>query len=218
MSTIGILLADEHQVVREGLRSLLEEQKDFQVIAETGSGIEAVRLAENLKPDVLILDMMMPDLYGIEVARQVSKSCPGCQIVVLSMCSDEAYVVEALRSGAKAYVLKESSSADLVRAVRAVREGRRYLSPSLSERAIEVYTQAAEGTALKPYDTLTTREREVLHMAAQGLTNAEIAKRLFIGQRTVETHRNNLMRKLRLRNQTDLIRYAIRSKIVPLNE
>nr|NIO71757.1 response regulator [Anaerolineae bacterium] len=169
-----------------------------------------------LQPDVLVLDLMMPGLNGLEVTRQVSQRSPRTHVVILSMHPNEAYVLEALRAGAAAYVLKESTSAELVRAVREAVAGRRYLSPPLSERAIEAYMQKAESAALDPYETLTAREREVLHLVAEGHTNAEIAERLFISRRTVETHRANLMRKLGLRTQTDLISYALRQGILPI--
>ena len=209
-----IVLADDHHVVRQGLRSLLEAEPDFSVVGETGDGVEAAQLAERLRPDVLVLDLMMPGLNGLEVTRQVSQRSPQTRVVILSMHANEAHVLEALRAGAAAYVLKESTSAELVRAVHEAVAGRRYLSPPLSERAIEVYLQKAKPAALDPYETLTTREREVLHLVAEGHTNAEIAERLFISRRTVETHRANLMRKLGLRTQTDLIRYALRRGIL----
>ncbi|NIO68877.1 MAG: DNA-binding response regulator, partial [Anaerolineae bacterium] len=148
--------------------------------------------------------------------RQVSQRSPRTHVVILSMHPNEAYVLEALRAGAAAYVLKESTSAELVRAVREAVAGRRYLSPPLCEHAIEAYIQKAESAALDPYETLTAREREVLHLVAEGHTNAEIAERLFISRRTVETHRANLMRKLGLRTQTDLISYALRRGILPM--
>jgi len=213
---ISILLADDHQVVRQGLRALLEAEPDFCLIGEAGDGLETVQLAERLKPDVLIVDLMMPGLNGLEVTRQVRQRSPQCRVVILSMHSNEAYVLEALRNGAAGYVLKDSSAADLVQAVREVAAGRRYLSPPLSERAIETYIQKAEATTLDPYETLTTREREVLHLAAEGRTNAEIAAQLSISPRTAETHRANLMRKLGLRTQTDLIRYALRRGVLPM--
>jgi len=211
-----IVLADDHQVVRNGLRVLLEAEPDFSVVGEAGDGLEAVRLVERLQPDVLVLDLMMPGLNGLEVARQVSQRSPQTRVVILSMYDNEAYVLEALRAGAAAYVLKESTSAELVRAIREAVAGRRYLSPPLSERAIEIYIQKAESAALDPYETLTAREREVLHLVAEGHTNAEIAARLFVSPRTVETHRANLMRKLGLHTQTDLIRYALRRGILPM--
>jgi len=211
-----IVLADDHHVVRQGLRSLLEAEPDFSVVGETGDGLEAAQQVERLQPDALVLDLMMPGLNGLEVTRQVSRRSPRTCVVILSMYANEAYVLEALRAGAAAYVLKESTSAELVRAIREAVAGRRYLSPPLSERAIESYMQKAESAELDPYETLTAREREVLHLVAEGHTNAEIAGRLFISRRTVETHRTNLMRKLGLRTQTDLIRYALRRGILPM--
>jgi two-component system response regulator NreC len=216
MSMTTIVLADDHHVVRQGLRSLLEAESDFSVVGEAGDGLEATQLVERLQPDVLVLDLMMPSLNGLEVTRQVSQRSPRTHVVILSMHPNEAYVLEALRAGAAAYVLKESTSAELVRAVREAVAGGRYLSPPLSERAIEVYMQKAKSVALDPYETLTAREREVLHLVAEGHTNAEIADRLFISRRTVETHRANLMRKLGLRTQTDLISYALRRGILPM--
>ncbi len=216
MSMTTIVLADDHHIVRQGLRSLLEAESDFSVVGETGDGVEAAQLVERLRPDVLVLDLMMPGLNGLEVTRQVSQRSPQTRVVILSMHANEAHVLEALRAGAVAYVLKESTSAELVRAVREAVAGRRYLSPPLSERAIEAYMQKAESVALDPYETLTAREREVLYLVAEGHTNAEIADRLFISRRTVETHRANLMRKLDLRTQTDLISYALRRGILPM--
>ncbi|MFB0536672.1 MAG: response regulator [Anaerolineae bacterium] len=211
-----IVLADDHHVVRQGLRSLLEAEPDFSVVGEASDGLETAQLVERLQPDVLVLDLMMPGLNGLEVTRQVGQRSPQTHVVILSMHANEAYVLEALQAGAAAYVVKESTSAELVRAVREAVAGRRYLSPPLSERAIEAYMQKAESAALDPYETLTAREREVLHLAAEGHNNAEIADRLFISRRTVETHRANLMRKLGLRSQTDLIRYALQRGILPM--
>jgi len=216
MSMTTIVLADDHHIVRQGLRSLLEAEADLSVVGETGDGLEAAQLVERLRPDVLVLDLMMPGLNGLEVTRRVSQRSPQTRIVILSMHANEAHVLEALRVGAAGYVLKESTAAELVRAVREAAAGRRYLSPPLSERAIEAYMQKAESAALDSYETLTAREREVLHLVAEGHTNTEIAERLFISRRTVETHRANLMRKLDLRTQTDLISYALRRGILPM--
>jgi two-component system response regulator NreC len=215
--SIRIVLADDHRIVREGFRALLDAQKDFEVIGETGDGLDAIRLVEKLKPDVLLVDMMMPGLNGLEVTRQITQRGLPAKVVVLSMHSNEAYVLEAMKNGAAAYVLKDATSTDLIRAVHEAVAGRRYLSPPLSERAIEVYLQKARTTeTLDQYETLTTREREVLHLSAEGHTNAEIAARLFISPRTVETHRANLMHKLGLRTHTDLIRYALRRGILSM--
>jgi len=158
MRMTTIVLADDHHVVRQGLRSLLEAEPDFSVVGEAGDGLEAAQLVERLQPDVLVLDLMMPGLNGLEVTRQVSQRSPRTHVVILSMHPNEAYVLEALRAGAAAYVLKESTSAELVRAVREAVAGRRYLSPPLSEHAIEAYMQKAEPAVLDPYETLTARQ------------------------------------------------------------
>lgn len=195
---------------------MLEAESDFSVVGEAGDGLEALRLADQLNPNVLVLDLMMPGLNGLEVARQMNKHAPHTRIVVLSMYSNEAYVLEALGNGASAYVLKDSSSADLVHAVREVAAGRRYLSPPLSDRAIEAYQEKAKAATLDKYETLTTREREVLQLAVEGHTSTEIAARLGISSRTAEAHRSNLMHKLGLHTQADLIRYALRRGIIPM--
>lgn len=217
MHMITIVLADDHQVVRQGLRALLKAEADFNVVGEAGDGLEALRLVEQLKPNVLVVDVMMPGLNGLEVSRQLNKHSPATHVVVLSMYSNEAYVLEALGNGASAYVLKDSSSADLVHAVREVAAGRRYLSPPLSDRAIEAYQEKAKAATLDKHETLTTREREVLQLSAEGHTSTEIAARLGISSRTAETHRSNLMHKLGLHTQADLIRYALRRGIIPLD-
>lgn len=214
MAATTIILADDHQVVRQGLRALLEAEKDFQVIGETGDGLDALRLVERLRANVLIVDLMMPGLNGLELTRRVSRSYSETRVVILSMHGNNAYVLEGLRNGAYGYVLKDSSAADLVQAVREVTNGRRYLGPPLSQYAIESYISKSEEASLDDYETLTTREREVLQLAAEGRSNPEIA-RLFISPRTAETHRTNLMRKLGLRSRTDLVRYAIIRGIVP---
>jgi DNA-binding NarL/FixJ family response regulator len=211
-----IVLADDHHVVRQGLRALLEAEPDFSVIGEAGDGLEALQLIEQLKPNVLVLDLMMPGLNGLEVTRQAGKHSSHTRIVILSMYANEAYVLEALGNGASAYVLKDSSSADLVLAVREAASGRRYLSPPLSDRAIEAYQEKAKAASLDNYETLTTREREVLQLAAEGNTSSEIAARLGISPRTAETHRTHLMHKLSLHTQADLIRYALRRGIIPM--
>ncbi len=212
---ISILLADDHPVVRRGLRAVLEGEPDFRVTGETGDGLEAVRLVEELRPQVLVLDLMMPGVGGLEVARQINLRFPTTKVVILSMHANEAYVLEALRNGASAYVLKDAGGGELLQAVRSVVAGSRYLSPPLSERAIEDYVEKAKSAPLDSVGELTTREREVLGLAADGQSTGDIAARLGISPRTAETHRANLMRKLGLHNQTDLVRFAIRQGILP---
>jgi two-component system response regulator NreC len=216
--TVSILLADDHQVVRLGLRALLEAEADFKIVGEAADGLEAKAMVERLQPDMLILDLMMPGLNGMEVTRQARQLSPRTKIIILSMQANEAYVLEALRHGASGYVLKQSNMAELVQAIRQVLEGRNYLSPEFTQRAIEAYKQKAEAATHDPYDTLTTREREVLQLAAEGHTSPEIAEKLFLSPRTVEMHRSNLMRKLGLANQTELVRYALWRGLLPPEE
>ena len=212
---ISILLADDHHIVRQGLRALLEAELDFHVLGEASDGLEALQQVERLQPDILLVDVMMPGLSGLEAARQVRDRFPKTQVVVLSMHSNEAYVLEALRNGAMGYVLKDSDATALVNAVREAYAGRRYLSPPLSDVIIDAYVNRSRETALDVYDTLTNREREVLQLAAEGHTNADIASRLGISPRTVEIHRTNMMRKLGLHTEHELIRYALRRGILP---
>jgi two-component system, NarL family, response regulator NreC len=211
---ITIIVAEDHHIVRQGLKSMLSEEKDFRLAGEAGDGITALELVTKLKPNVLVLDLMIPRLHGLEVVRRVSKEHPATRILVLSMNSEEPYVVDALRSGALGYVLKDCATSNLVEAIRSVAAGKRYLSPSLAERALDALYQDRGGPGLDPYDTLTDRERLVLQLAAEGLGNPEVAEKLFISPRTAESHRANLMRKLSLRSQTDLVRYAIRKNII----
>lgn len=214
MKRTTIVLADDHRIVRQGLRALLAGEADFEVVGEADDGREALELVKRLSPDVLVLDLMMPGLNGLEVARQLPRQSPSVRVVVLSMYDDEGFVLEALANGVSAYVLKDSNSSDLVHAVREVAAGRRYLSPPLSDRAIEAYQQRAKVGTMDKHETLTTREREVLQLSAEGHTNSEIAARLGISTRTAETHRSRLMHKLGLHTQSDLIRYAIRRGII----
>jgi two-component system, NarL family, response regulator NreC len=218
MSTIKIVLADDHQIVRQGVKALLESQPDFEVVGEAGDGISVVTITNRLKPDILVLDLMMPGLNGLEVTKRITKASPQTRVIILSMYMNEPYVIEALRNGAYAYILKESNISDLVRAIREVAAGRHYLSPPLSERAIEAYLEKTKGNSLDLYDTLTTREKEVFQLVVEGHGNTEIAAKLFISGRTAETHKANLMRKLGLHTQTDLIKYALKRGMLPGEE
>ena len=216
MAKITVALADDHRVVREGLRQVLQAQPDIEVVGEAGDGRDAADLAERLSPNVLVLDLMMPGLSGLEVLRQVGRRSPRTRVVVLSMHADEGYVVKALGHGALGYVVKDASAADLLRAVRAVHAGQRYLSPPLSDQTIQDYVgRAGEGDSADPYERLTTREREVLHLTAEGLSSREVARRLGISSRTAETHRANVMSKLGLHNRADLVRYAMARGLLP---
>lgn len=202
------VLADDHQILRQGIRLLLENVAGFHVVGEAGDGLEAIALVEKLKPDILVVDLVMPGLNGLDVVRSVRQRSDHTRVIVLSMHADEAYVVQALRNGAFGYLLKESSSTELIGAVHEVLAGRRYLAPALAERALNAYIEKADQSISDRYDLLTERERQVLQLAAEGRTNAEIAERLSIGVRTVETHRANLMNKLGLANQNELVRYV----------
>jgi DNA-binding NarL/FixJ family response regulator len=213
-----IVLADDHHIVRQGLRALLESEPNFKLVGEAGDGLEAVRLVERLRPNVLVTDVMMPGLNGLEVTRQAIKASPQTRVIVLSMYSNDAYVVEALKNGASGYVLKDAQAGDLVHAVREVAAGRRYLSAPLSEREIELYMRKVEDAPGDPYATLSNREREVLQLVAEGRTSAEIAEKLFISPRTAEGHRANLMRKLGLQNHTELVKFALKRGILPLDQ
>ena len=206
---IRIVLADDHPVVRAGVRNLLEAEPDMQVVGEVHEALRIDSEVDRLQPDVLVLDLHMPDLHGLEVARRVTKRTPRTRIVVLSMHANEAYVVQALRNGALGYVLKGAPPQSLIDGVRAVAAGQRYLSPPLAAEVVDAYPARAGGAPLDEYDTLTGREREVLHLVAQGNSSTEIAAKLFISPRTVETHRANIMRKLDLHSHTELIRYAM---------
>jgi len=214
---IRLVLVEDHEVVRQGLRGLLAAEADFQIVGETGDGLAAVPLVERLRPDVLVLDLMLPGRPGLDVLRDVRQRAPETRVVILSMHTNEGYVLNALQAGAVGYVLKKSGANELLAAIRAAAGGGRYLSPPLSEVAIEAYVERSRATP-DPYQTLTAREREVLHLMVEGLTSAEMAGRLVISHRTVEMHRSRVMHKLSLDNKTDLIRYAIKKGLLPLED
>jgi DNA-binding NarL/FixJ family response regulator len=208
-----VVLADDHEVVRRGVRSILEADGGYKVVAEVADGLAAVQAAEKFRPTLMFLDLSMPRLHGLEALRQVRAGSPQTKVIVLSMHNDEPYVVEALRAGAMAYILKGSESTEIARAVAEVVAGRRYLSAPLSERAITALTTQTADQA-DPLHALTPREREVLLLAAEGLNTTVMAEKLFISPRTAETHRTNLMQKLGLQTQTDLVRFAIRRGLI----
>lgn len=213
---IRIVLADDHQVVRQGLRALLQSTPGFTVVAEASDGLRALEVVEQHHPDVLVVDLMMPGLNGLDVTMRVSKRTPKTHVVVLSMYSDEAYVVQALRNGAFAYVVKDAGAPVLVQAIKEAAAGRIYLGPPFSNQSVDAWMKKAQAIPQDSYESLTPRERQVLHMAAEGMTNAAIAEQLNISPRTAETHRANLLHKLGLRGQTELVRYALQRGIVRL--
>jgi DNA-binding NarL/FixJ family response regulator len=213
---INVVLADDHAMVRHGLRVLLEAEPDMAVVGEAADGLEVGPLVQNLKPDVLVLDIVMPGLGGLDVAREITRRSPDTRIVVLSMHDSDAYVLEAVRNGALAYVPKGAPAAELVRAIRAAAAGRRYVR-TVPDRAIDDYLRKAHGADVDLYQLLTPREREVLHMVAEGLSSVAIARRLSISPRTVEAHRASVMRKLGLKGRTELIKFALSRGIVPLD-
>lgn len=212
MKTTAII-ADDHEIVRRGLRSILQAEGSCEIVGEASDGLMAAQMVEKHRPGILILDLNMPRLHGIEVLRQVRVSSPQTRVIVLSMHNDEPYVIEALRGGAMAYILKGSESLEIAKALGEVLAGRRYLSAPLSEWAINALVTKPADNA-DPLQSLTNRERMVVQLAAEGLSNAEIAERLFISPRTAETHRTNLLRKLALQTQTDLVRFAIRKGLI----
>src|SRR5688572_21909981 len=194
--TLRILLADDHTVVRQGLRKVLEERPDWQVVAEAGDGREAVRLAEQHKPDVAVLDVAMPLLNGIEATLQITRRVPQTRILVLSMYSDEAYVTQMLKAGATGYLLKDSADVDLLEAVLAVSQGKSFFSPAVARLMSADYARQRSDNALDRYDWLSEREREIFQLVAEGKTNRDIAALLFISPSTVEMHRARIMEKL----------------------
>jgi DNA-binding NarL/FixJ family response regulator len=214
---LRVVLVDDHELVRQGVSALLLKEADIEVVGQAADGLAALELVERLRPDVLVADLMLPGLGGLELTRQVVRRSPGTRVVVLSVHGAEPLVLGALHQGASAYVLKEAGIGELLRAIREAAHGRRYLSPPLSDRAVSAYLRRKDGgEPLDPYETLTPRERQVLYLAAEGLSNAAVAKRLGISARTAETHRGRVLHKLALRNQTDLVRWAIDRGILPL--
>ena len=211
-----VVLADDHPIVRKGLHALLSAEADFEVVGLAGDGLEAVRIVQREKPHILVVDLMMPVMNGLEVVRQVTESGAATRVILLTMHATEAYLQEALRGGAMGYVLKDASDAELVDAVRAVAAGHRYLSPSLAQRVVDDYAERAKGRPEAAHEALSGREREVLQLVAEGYSSHAIGERLHLSSRTVETHRASLMRKLGLKTRTDLLRYAFRHGIVPL--
>jgi two-component system response regulator NreC len=213
--SIRIVLADDHTVMRSGLRLLLERQPNLEVVGEASDGKQAVEVAAAQKPDVVIMDIAMPHLNGVEAARQIASRNPQTAIAILSMHSDESYVIRSLKAGARAYLLKDSAEADLIEAIRAITEGKSFFSPAVRKLLKEDYMhQLAEVGAEDSYELLTPREREVLQLVAEGKSNKEVANLLNLSLYTVETHRTHILQKLNLHSVPELILYAVRKGII----
>jgi two-component system response regulator NreC len=215
MSATRVVLVDDHTVVRKGLRSILESEEGIEVVGEAGDGRHAVELVERVRPHVVVMDVALPELNGIEALRQITRRTEGVRVLVLSMHGDGVYVQQALRAGARGYVLKDSAGFELVQAVRALREGGSFFSPPVSRVMLSGYlgdAEAAPGDDL--FARLTAREREVLQLIAEGKTNKEIAHVLAISTNTTETHRKHIMEKLELHNTAELVRFSLREKLV----
>jgi DNA-binding NarL/FixJ family response regulator len=208
-----IALADDHRVVLDGLRSVLANEPDFEIVGEAVDGREVLDVVEEKKPDVLVLDLMMPGANGLEVTRELAKRAPATRVVILSMHANKGYVADALRSGATGYVVKNYPSKDLIRAIRKAHKGERFVS-GISEQEIERYLAKLEGAPPDAYETLTGREREVLVFVAQGKTNSDIARELGIGRRTVESHRENMMKKVGLKATAEVVLFAVKRGLV----
>jgi DNA-binding NarL/FixJ family response regulator len=210
-----ILLADDHGLVRKGLRSVLESETDMEVVGEAIDGSQAVQMAAELHPNVLVMDIAMPRLNGIDAADQILRRTPETAVIILSMYSDEEYVMRALAAGVKGYLLKDSAETELVAAVRNAAEGKPFFSPAIAKTLLEDYLRQLRQRGLTDsYDLLSDREKEVLHLLAEGKTNKDVATLLNLSPYTVETHRNRIMQKLNLHNTAELVLYAVRKKII----
>ncbi|HEY7445806.1 MAG TPA: response regulator transcription factor [Vicinamibacterales bacterium] len=215
MKKLRIVVADDHTLVRQGLRKILETQPDWEVIAEAGDGRDAIRETIERQPDVVILDIAMPRLNGVEAVQQIVRRAPGVRVLVLSMYVDEAYVTRAVRGGALGYLLKDSADIDLIRAVTAVSQGKSFFSPAVAKIILDEYgRQMAEKGVTDRYDTLSEREREVFQLVAEGLSNKEVAEMLHISPATVETHRARLMEKLDIHSTAELVLCAVRKGVI----
>jgi two-component system response regulator NreC len=219
MTTIRLLLADDHVVVRSGLRMLLEAQPDFEIVGEAETGAEAVAMVNELRPDAVLMDIQMPDLNGIEATKIIKETSPETAVLALTMHEDDHYFFEMLRAGASGYVLKRAAPDEVVQAIRTVCRGEVFLHPTMAKRLVTDYINRADkNESEKGYSNLTPREQEVLTLIAEGYSNAEIANDLYISIKTVDRHRENIMRKLNMHSRIDLVKYAIRTGLIDLDK
>jgi len=209
---VTVMLADDHAVVRDGLRALLEGGHDLEVIGVAGNGREAVAEAQRLRPDVVIMDIAMPELDGVEATRRIVERCPETRVLILSMYLSAEHIHRALQAGAQGYVLKESAGEEVVEAIRALRAGKRYLSHRITETVIDDYLR--DGSNLSPLDSLSLRERDVLQLVVEGRTNALIAQSLSLSPKTVETYRARIMKKLKVHDTVELVKFAMRHGLI----
>lgn len=215
MKKLRIVLADDHTVVRSGLRALLERRQNFEVVGEAENGRDVVTLSASLRPDIVVMDVGMPLLNGIEATAALLKQSPSTGVIILSMYSDESYVMRALKAGSRGYLLKDSAATDLLSAIEAVSHGRSFFSPSIRQMLAEDYVRVLrQKGAVDSYELLSPREREILQLLAEGKTNKEVAATLFISPHTVDTHRGNILEKLGLHSAAELILYAVRKGII----
>ncbi|MBI5118477.1 response regulator transcription factor [Candidatus Poribacteria bacterium] len=213
---LRVLLADDHRIMREGLKALLEKEPDINVVAEAGDGRTAFQLALDLRPDIVIMDVAMPGLNGIETTRKIATETTGVKVIALSMHSDRRFVAEMLKAGASGYLLKECALEELVRAIRAVISGQIYLSPQIAGDVVDHYVRQSPGSGTSAFSVLTAREREVLQLLAEGLGTKEMASNLNVSVKTVETHRQHIMEKLNIHSVADLVKYAVREGLTTL--
>ncbi len=218
MKKVRLLIADDHKIFRQGIKKLLEEEPDLQVVGEAADGREVVKKATELKPDVILMDIAMANLNGLEATKQIKKVLPESKIIMLTMHKNEEYVLQSFQAGASGYILKEGAVEELVSAIRSINQDKSFLSPTVSKTLVDAYLRKMEtGKTETPFDLLTDREREVLQLIAEGFTNREVAKQLFISVKTVEAHRAHIMQKLNIHDIAKLVKYAIQKGLVDLN-
>ncbi|MCK5421600.1 MAG: response regulator transcription factor [Deltaproteobacteria bacterium] len=218
MKNIKVVIADDHTILRQGIKSLLDIQEGIEVMGEAKDGREAIKTIEELLPDVILMDIAMPGLNGLEATRRIKKKFPKVKVVVLTMHANEEYIFQILNAGADGYLVKETAFQDLISAINAVHKGEAFMSPSISKKVMTDYIQRAQGEEKVGFDTLTTREREILQLVAEGNSNKKIAEALFISPKTVETHRAHIMDKLNIHDRAGLIKYAIRKGMIILDK